>query len=105
MFVLTAYPAFWGACGGLLFGLLGLIPAFSAKGNPEARRRALIELAVGLVAAPIAAEALTGMVLTLIPGLTMRAVATLIGALTVPYGPEFVNLIKRQIDKRLGGRP
>jgi hypothetical protein len=105
MIALTGYPAFWGACGGLVFGLLGLIPAFSSKGNPAARRDALVQLAIGVVAAPLVAEAFTGMVLALMPALAMRAVAMTIGALTVPYGPEFVDLIKRLISKRLGDQP
>lgn len=100
---LTNSIAFWGACGGLAWGLLGLIPAFSARGNPDARKRALLELGVGLVVSPLVAEAFTGMILAAVPALAMRAVALTIGALAVPYGPEFVKLIKRQISKRIGG--
>lgn len=105
MLSLTVHPAFWGGAGGLVFGLLGLIPAFSSKGNPAARRDALVQLVIGMLAAPLVAEAFTGMVLTLMPALAMKAVAMTIGALTVPYGPEFVTLIKRLISKRLGDQP
>lgn len=97
--------AFWGLCGGLFYGALGVIAAFSAKvGTPEARRRAVLELIAGTVFAPAAAEAFTGMVLAVIPGLAMPAVALTLGLITVPYGPAFIERIKGQIDKRLGGR-
>lgn len=35
------FPAFWGLCGGVLFGAVGLVTAYSAKaGNPLAQRKA-----------------------------------------------------------------
>lgn len=38
-------PAFWGLCGGLLSGAVGLVTAYSAKaGNPVAQRRAWLHL-------------------------------------------------------------
>ncbi|ADK99377.1 hypothetical protein [Brevundimonas subvibrioides] len=75
------YAAFWGACGGLLSGAVGLVTAYSAKaGNPIAQRRAWLGLALGIVAGPIAAEALTeGIVLKIIPALDMRGVALTVG--------------------------
>ena len=96
---------FWGLCGGLFYGALGVIAAYSAKvGSPEARRKSLLELLAGALFAPIIAEAFTGWVLTMIPGLAMPAVALTLGLITVPYGPAFIERIKGQIDKRLGGR-
>lgn len=70
----------------------------------EARRRAVLELVAGALFAPAVAEAFTGLVLTVIPGLAMPAVALTLGLITVPYGPAFIERIKGQIDKRLGGR-
>ena len=105
MYDLHHAPAFWGVCGGLFYGSLGIIAAYSAKvGTPLARRRALMELAVGALFSPITAEAFTGMVMRLIPVLDMRAVALTIGLLTVPYAPQYIASIKRKIDERLGGR-
>ncbi len=74
-------PAFWGLCGGLLSGAVGLVTAYSAKaGNPVAQRRAWLHMALGIVAGPIAAEALTqGIVLKVIPALDMRGVALALG--------------------------
>jgi len=97
--------AFWGLCGGMFYGALGVIAAFSAKvGTPEARRRAVLELIASTIFAPAAAEAFTGVVLAVIPGLAMPAVALTIGLLTVPYAPSFINKVKAFLDKRLGGR-
>lgn len=98
-------PLFWGLAGGLFYGALGVITAFSAKvGNPVARRKALLELLAGVVFAPIVAEAFTGMVLKLVPGLAMPAVALTLGLMTVPYAPAYLAHIKGLVDKRLGGR-
>lgn len=105
MFDPRDFAAFWGLCGGLFYGALGVITAFSAKvGNPEARRRAWLELMAGSLFAPVVAEAFTGMILTLMPTLAMPAVALTLGLLTVPYAPAYIAKIKAQIDKRLGGR-
>ena len=47
-------PAFWGLCGGLLSGAVGLVTAYSAKaGNPVAQRKAWLHLGLGIVAGPI----------------------------------------------------
>lgn len=74
-------PAFWGLCGGLLSGAHGLVTAYSAKaGTPEARRKAWLRLIFGLVAGPIAAEALTEtLILQIIPVLDARGVGLTIG--------------------------
>lgn len=99
------WPAFWGLAGGLFYGALGLITAFSARvGNPDARKKAVLEMIAGVVFAPIVAEAFTGMVLVVIPGLAMPAVALTLGLMTVPYAPVYLARIKALVDKRLGGR-
>lgn len=81
--ILHAVPtwaAFWGLCGGLLFGATGLVTAYSAKvGNDIARRKAWLHLGLGVVAGPILAEALTPSILTLAPAFDMRFVAVVLG--------------------------
>lgn len=74
-------PAFWGLCGGLLSGAHGLVSAYSAKaGTPEARRKAWLRLAFGLVAGPIAAEALTEpLIIQIMPLLDKRGVGLALG--------------------------
>ena len=69
-------PAFWGLCGGLLSGAVGLVTAYSAKaGNPVAQRRAWLHLGLGIVAGPIVAEALTqGVILAVVPILRLDEV-------------------------------
>ena len=80
MFDPREIPAFWGMCGGMLSGAVGLMTAYFAKaGTPMAQRRALWMMALGPVAGVIAAEALTGSVRGLIPALDMRGVALVIG--------------------------
>lgn len=68
-------PAFWGLCGGLLSGAVGLVTAYSAKpGNPVAQRRAWLHLELGIVAGPVVAEALTeGVILAVVPSSTCAA--------------------------------
>lgn len=74
-------PAFWGLCGGLLSGAVGLVTAYSAKaGNPVAQRKAWLHLGLGIVAGPIVAEALThGVILAVVPVLDMRGVSLALG--------------------------
>ena len=80
MFDPREIPAFWGMCGGMLSGAVGLVTAYSAKaGTPLAQRRALWMMALGPFAGMIASEALTGSVEALIPALDMRGVALVIG--------------------------
>lgn len=75
------WPMFWGLCGGLLSGVHGLVTAYSAKaGTPEARRKAWLRLMFGLIAGPIAAEALTEpLVLKVLPLLDKRGVGLALG--------------------------
>lgn len=80
MFDPREIPAFWGMCGGMLSGAVGLVTAYSAKaGTPMAQRRALWMMALGPVAGMIAAEALTNSVKAFVPALDMRGVALVIG--------------------------
>lgn len=74
-------PAFWGMCGGMLSGAVGLVTAYSAKaGNPAAQRKAWLHLLLGILAGPIVAEALTyGVILKVMPSLDMRGVALALG--------------------------
>ena len=76
-----AVAAVWGLFGGLLSGLHGLVTAYSRKaGTPEARGQAWLRLLFGIVAGPIAAEALTeGVIRQIIPALDMRGVALTVG--------------------------
>lgn len=75
------YPLFWGACGALLCGAVGVVAAYSAKaGTPYAQRRAWLRLALGMLAGPIMAEALTEhLILQIVPVLDMRGVALTLG--------------------------
>lgn len=75
------WPAFWGLCGGLLSGAHGLVSAYSQKaGTPEARRKAWLRLWFGLLAGPIAAEALTEpLILEIMPVLDKRGVGLALG--------------------------
>lgn len=71
---LRATPAEWGLFGGLLFGLCGLVTLFQEGRYAEARRQAWLKLPFGLVAGPIAAEALiAGVVFKVAPSVDMRA--------------------------------
>lgn len=74
-------PAFWGLCGGLLSGAHGLVTAYSAKvGTPEARKKAWLRLMFGLIAGPVAAEALTEpLILKIMPVLDARGVGLALG--------------------------
>lgn len=74
-------PAFWGLCGGVLSGAHGLVTAYSAKaGTPEARRKAWLRLLFGILAGPIAAEALTEpLILKVMPLLDKRGVGLALG--------------------------
>ncbi len=74
------FPAFWGLCGGMLFGAVGLVTAYSAKaGNPLAQRKAWLHLGLGVVAGPILAEAFTPSLIAVVPALDMRGVAMTLG--------------------------
>ena len=74
------WPAFWGLCGGVLFGAAGLVTAYSAKvGNDLARRKAWLHLCLGVLAGPILAAGLTPSILTLAPAFDMRFVAMVLG--------------------------
>lgn len=81
MFDPREMAAFWGLCGGLLSGAHGLVTAYSAKaGTPEARRKAWLRLIFGLIAGPIAAEALTEpLILKVLPLLDRRGVGLVLG--------------------------
>ena len=83
MFDPRDYPAFWGLCGGLLCGLVGLVTAYSAKaGNPLARRKAWLHLILGILGGPIVAEALTPSFIAIVPALDVRALALVLGWIT-----------------------
>lgn len=74
------FPAFWGLAGGLLSGAYGLVTAYSAKvGTPEARRKAWLRMAFGMVAGFIVAEASVPWVLRAVPTLDMRFVSMVLG--------------------------
>lgn len=76
----TSYPAFWGLAGGLLFGALELVTAYSqGRATELTRRRAWLRLALGCLAGPVLAEALTPTFLAVAPGLDMRTISTLVG--------------------------
>lgn len=103
MFDPREHAAFWGLAGGLFYGAIGLITAYSAKvGNPIARRKAWLELIIAPLFGPICAEAVTFAVLAVIPGLGMPVVAMATGFLAVPCGPVLFNSLKDWVLKRLG---
>lgn len=79
--VITAMPAYWGLCGGLMCGAADLMTAYSKRvGNPDAQRRAWARLAFGVVFGPVVAEALTEhMILAMMPGLSMPLPALALG--------------------------
>lgn len=97
MFDPRDFPAFWGLCGGLLCGAHGLVSAYSAKaGTPEARRKAWLRMAYGLVAGPIAAEALTeAVILKIVPVLDGRGVAIGLGWLVTSNPRSLFEMVTR----------
>lgn len=90
-------PAFWGLCGGLLSGAHGLVTAYSAKaGTPEARTKAWLRLAFGMIAGPVVAEALTEhLILQIIPVLDARGVALVIGWMVANDPRAFFDMATR----------
>lgn len=92
------YPAFWGLCGGLLSGAHGLVSAYSAKaGTPEARRRAWLKLAFGLIAGPVVADAAVPQVLSAIPALAQQVAGLALGW-TVASNPKgFGDILTRTV--------
>lgn len=99
MFDPRGYPWFWGMCGGLLSGAVGLVTAYSAKtGNPVAQRRAWLHLFVGLLAGPVSAEALVEPVaLKLIPALDMRGVSLVLGWMVANDPRAFFDMLSRVV--------
>ncbi|WP_244093228.1 hypothetical protein [Brevundimonas naejangsanensis] len=92
------FPAFWGLCGGLLFGAVGLVTAYSAKaGNPLAQRKAWLNLGLGVVAGPILAEAFTPSLIAVVPALDMRGVAMTLGWIAANDPRGFFGFTKRLI--------
>ena len=91
-------PAFWGLCGGLIAGGLGMIPAYGSKGaTPEGRRRAWLSLLIGIFAGPVAAEAATSSIVGLVKVLDARAVSLAIGWMAANDPRAFFNLVGRII--------
>lgn len=80
---LREIPAFWGLCGGVLNGAVGLVTAYSSRaGNPLARRKAWFTVFLGALGGPIISEALTPSFLAIVPALDMRALALVLGWVT-----------------------
>lgn len=103
MIDLRTHPAFWGLAGGLFYGAIGLITAYSAKvGNPVARRKAWLEMAIAPIFGPVCAEAVTFAVLAVLPGIGMPVIAMATGFLAVPCAPVLFNRLKEEVLKRLG---
>lgn len=100
-------PAFWGLCGGLLCGAHGLVSAYSAKaGTPEARKKAWLRLFYGLVAGPIAAEALTeALILKIIPVLDGRGVAIGLGWIVTSNPRSLFDMVSRVLRAALNLEP
>lgn len=98
MFDPRDFAAFWGLCGGLIAGGLGMIPAYGSKGaTPEARRRAWLSLMIGVFAGPVAAEAATASIVGLVKVLDARAVALAIGWMAANDPRAFFSLVGRII--------
>lgn len=90
------YAGFWGLCGGLLAGVVGLVTAYSAKaGNPVARRKAWLHLFLGVVGGPILAEGMAPAMLATVPLLDMRALSLLLGWIAANDPRGFFGLLKR----------
>lgn len=95
-------PAFWGLCGGLIAGAVGMIPAYGSKSaTREARVRAWMSLAIGVFAGPIAAEAITPSLVALIKVLDQRGVALALGYLAANDPRQFFSLVGRIIKAAL----
>ena len=107
MIDLREIPAFWGMCGGMLSGAVGLVTAYSAKaGNPAARRKAWLHLALGLVAGPIVAEALTqGVILAVMPVLDMRGVALALGWMVANDPRALFDMVTRVVRAAFNQEP
>ncbi len=92
------FAAFWGLCGGALAGAVGLVAAYSTTaGTPLARRRAWLNLALGVLAGPIIAEAVTDPLLSMIPVLDMRGVALAIGWMFANNPRAFFDMLARVV--------
>lgn len=96
MFDPRIYAGFWGLCGGLLAGVVGLVTAYSAKaGNPLARRRAWLHLGLGIIGGPILAEGMVPAMLTAVPALDMRGLSLLLGWIAANDPRGFFGVLKR----------
>lgn len=90
------WAGFWGLCGGMLGGLVGLVTAYSARaGNPLARRKAWLNLGLGVVGGTIIAEALTSSFVALIPALDSRGLPLFLGWIAANDPRSLFDAIKR----------
>ena len=106
MFDPREIPGFWGMCGGMLSGAVGLVTAYSAKaGTPLAQRRAWMLMGLGPVAGLIAAEALTGAVTGFIPALDMRGVALVMGWMAANDPRALFDMLTRVVRAVLNQEP
>ena len=102
MFDPREIPAFWGLCGGVLSGVVDLVTAYSAKaGTPEARNRAWLHLALGMVVGPILAEAGVPLFHAIAPLLPMEMVGLTMGWIGGNDPREFFNAFKKFLLRNL----
>ncbi|KQS55886.1 hypothetical protein ASG17_07500 [Brevundimonas sp. Leaf363] len=88
--------AFWGLCGGLIAGAIGMLPAYASKGaTAEARTKAWLSLGIGVFAGPVAAEALASAVAAAVPVMAKPAVALVAGYLAANDPRAFFNFLGR----------
>lgn len=96
MFDLRDFPWFWGLCGGVIAGAVGLIPAYASKGaTREARTKAWMSLGIGVFAGPAVAEAITGSLVGAVPVLAAPAIALVTGYLAAVDPRGFFTFLGR----------
>ena len=99
------YPALWGAAGGLLYGALELVTAYSAQApRSGVQRRAWFRLLQGAIAGPIMAEGMVPTLAKLTTVLDMRTIAVLVGWFAAKDPTGFLDDMKAALFSRVGGK-
>lgn len=98
-------PALWGLAGALAYGLSMVMLAFrTPEAAPGARRKALLDLALGVFVGPLGATVFGSIVLFWIPKLDPKAVHVTLGLIAVPALPRFVEWVQDELFSRLRGK-
>lgn len=100
---LLLLPATWGFAGGLLFGALEVVTAYSTRSAEHiVRRRAWLRLGLGVVAGPILSEAMVPSLVKLAPALDLRTISFLTGWLAAKDPRGLIDDLKTTLITLLG---